>query len=66
MEYDASILSAVTASLSLREMVRERPISSGNRLRASCCVMVEPPCGAPRSVCTTDEAVRRQSMPQWS
>jgi hypothetical protein len=47
LEYTASIFSAVIASLTLRVMLAARPISSGYRLRASCCVIVEPPCRSP-------------------
>ena len=40
-------------------------------MRASCCVMVEPPWASPEKVCSTAEAVRVKSMPwcakkRWS
>ena len=38
---------AVAISLTLRDSDLSRPISSGNRLRASCWVMVEPPRSGP-------------------
>ncbi len=41
----------------------ERPISSGKRLRASFCVMVDPPCLSPLNVCNAADAVRLKSTP---
>ncbi|EDT00270.1 hypothetical protein BamIOP4010DRAFT_6209 [Burkholderia ambifaria IOP40-10] len=62
----ASIFSAVIASFTLRVSVGARPISSGYRLRASCCVIVEPPWRLPENVWSAADAVRFQSSPWCS
>jgi hypothetical protein len=65
-EYRRSMRIAVAISFTLRSKLRARPISFGNRLRASCCVSVEPPCVSPVAVWTSAESVRHTSTPRCS
>ena len=58
--------SAVIASRNLRFRLRSLPISCGKRLRASCCVIVEPPCRSPWALRQIEPTMRVGSSPWCS